>query len=64
MTKQKISLTLLFIPYILLSQMILIDKMEVNELNSPIGLDDQNPNFSWKINCINLIVLIGFGRMY
>ena len=51
MTKQKISLTLLFIPYILLSQMILIDKMEVNELNSPIGLDDQNPNFSWKINC-------------
>ena len=31
--------------------MILIDKMEVNELNSPIGLDDQNPNFSWKINC-------------
>ncbi len=51
MTKQKISLTLLFIPYILLSQMILIDRMEVNELNSPIGLDDQNPNFSWKINC-------------
>ena len=51
MTKQKLSLLLLFIPYILLSQMIYVDKMEVNELNSPIGLDDQNPSFSWKINC-------------
>jgi alpha-L-rhamnosidase len=31
--------------------MIYVDKMEVNELNSPIGLDDQNPSFSWNINC-------------